>query len=86
MDFAKRGVQINAEVSRLNLGKAVMGDSSTIGFKKMCIDLSFSSVTRNHLARQVDLYPLECLEYRVAGWSSLDCGQPASSVGLAEGL
>lgn len=34
---------INIEACRLNLGKAVRRDSSLIGFKKTCIDLSFSS-------------------------------------------
>lgn len=55
MDFTKRRVQINVEACGLNLGKAIGRDSSTIGLKKTCIDLSFSSEMQNYLERQVYL-------------------------------
>lgn len=55
MDLTKRRVQINVEACGLNLGKAIGRDSSTIGLKKTCIDLSFSSEMQNYLERQVYL-------------------------------
>lgn len=53
MDSTKHRVQINVEACRLNLGKAVRRDSSTKGFKRTYIDLSFSSETRKDVERQV---------------------------------
>lgn len=53
MDYTKHRVQIKVEACRLNLGKAVRHDSSTIGFKRTYIDLSFSSETRKDVERQV---------------------------------
>ena len=41
MDFTQGRVQINIEVCRLNLGKAVRRGGSSIGFEKTCIDWSF---------------------------------------------
>lgn len=53
MDSTKHRVQINVEACTLNLGKAVRRDSSTIGFKRTYIDLSFSSETCKDVERQV---------------------------------
>lgn len=38
MDFTQGRVQINIEACRLNLGKAVGLEGSSIGFEKTCID------------------------------------------------
>lgn len=51
MYFTKRRAQIKVGARRLNLGKAVKHDSSTVDFKKMCIDLSFSSEAHKYLER-----------------------------------
>lgn len=53
MDSTKHRVQINVEACKLNLGKAVRHDGSTIGFKRTYIDLSFSSETCKDVERQV---------------------------------
>lgn len=53
MDFTKHRVQTNVEAYRLNFGKAVRHDSSTTGFKRMCIDLSSSSETCKDVERTV---------------------------------
>ena len=41
MDFTQGRVQINIEACRLNLGKAVRREGSSIGFEKTCIDWFF---------------------------------------------
>lgn len=85
MNFTKCRVPINAEACRLNLGEAVRPDSSTTGFRSMCITLSFSFETQRDLERQVYLTFSVELACTVAGWSSLDRGQSASPWDYWEG-
>ena len=52
MDFTQGRVQINIEACRLNLGKAVRREGSSIGFEKTCIDcFFFFSQTQRGLKR-----------------------------------
>jgi hypothetical protein len=81
--FIKHRGQINGEVSRLNLGTAVRQNSSKTGFRKMCIDLSFSFMgvlsPINIWRGRFIIPPLQCLEYRKVG----RCSWTASPLGFS---
>ena len=56
MDFTQGRVQINIEACRLNLGKAVRHEGSSIGFEKTCIDCFFFFFSDPERFEEVSLF------------------------------